>query len=186
MDLIFVLDSSGSVGSSNFITMKDFVTNVTANFEIGPDSTRVGVIRYASSASVVIPLGFYDNNDSLIDAVNDIAYTDGYTYTDQALALLLSEFNNTARVNQGIPSIAVVITDGKSTQPTLTIREAIAVNQDGITVYSFGIGYGVNTTELIAIAGNNTENVFHIKNFTESSFATQLQPLRTSTCKSKK
>lgn len=184
IDLIFVLDSSGSIGSSNYITMKEFVTDVISNFEIGSEATHVGVIRFASSASIVIPLGFYNNNDSLINAVNSIPYTGGSTRTYRALSLLHSAFG-TARVDQGIPRVAVITTDGRSSSFSLTSQEAKAVKDAGITAYSFGIGGGINMNELIAIAGNNTGNVFLIENFSASSFATQLQPLRTSTCTSK-
>ena len=56
LDIVFVLDASTSIGSSDFLEMKDFVKSIVSNFEIGADKTCVGVIRFASSASIVIPL----------------------------------------------------------------------------------------------------------------------------------
>uniref|UniRef100_A0A1X7UXZ0 VWFA domain-containing protein n=1 Tax=Amphimedon queenslandica TaxID=400682 RepID=A0A1X7UXZ0_AMPQE len=56
-DFIILLDASGSVGADNFEIMKNFVANMLSNFTIGPDDTRVGVISFASSPSIVIPLG---------------------------------------------------------------------------------------------------------------------------------
>ena len=51
-DIIFVLDSSGSIGSANFIAMKDFVKDVIGVFVVGPTQTQFGVIiyRYRSNA----------------------------------------------------------------------------------------------------------------------------------------
>ena len=43
IDLIFVLDSSGSVGSSNFRNVRIFVSNLVSQLEIGPDNTQVGL-----------------------------------------------------------------------------------------------------------------------------------------------
>ena len=41
MDLTFVVDSSSSIGKENFETVKNFVTGIVNNFDIGPDLTRV-------------------------------------------------------------------------------------------------------------------------------------------------
>ena len=41
MDLTFVVDSSSSIGKENFETVKNFVTGIVSNFDIGPDLTRV-------------------------------------------------------------------------------------------------------------------------------------------------
>ena len=66
------MDSSGSIGSANFDTMQNFVVNVIKNFEIRANSTRVGVIRYASSANIIIPLGSINNAEQLSTAINSI------------------------------------------------------------------------------------------------------------------
>ena len=183
LDIVIVLDASGSIGSSNFVTMKDFVNNIISKFEIGADKTRVGVIRYASSASIVIPLGSINNDLLLNTSITNIAYTSGGTATHLALNLLDTAFSN-ARTSQGVPRVAIVFTDGQSNYPSLTIRAAQAVHLTGIVVYSFGIGGGVNNDELNAIASSSS-NVFVISNFSPSQFATKLVPLQTSACTSK-
>ena len=178
-----MLDASGSIGSSNFVAMKDFVRRIVSNFEIGADKTRVGVIRYDSSASIVIPLGSINNASQLNNSITNVNYTDGGTATHLALNLLDTAFSN-ARTSQGVPQVAVAFTDGKSNSPSLTIQAAQAVHSTGIVVYSFGIGSGVNINELNAIASSSS-NVFVISNFSSSQFATKLLPLQTSTCTSK-
>ena len=44
--MIFVMDASGSVGSSNFQTMKSFVYDIVNSFDVGLDHVRVGVMSY--------------------------------------------------------------------------------------------------------------------------------------------
>ena len=183
LDIVFVLDASGSIGSSNFVRMKDFVKSVVSNFEIGADKTRVGVIRYASSASIVIPLGSINNALLLNTSIANINFTDGGTATHLALNLLDTSFSN-ARTSQGVPRIAIVFTDGQSDSSFLTIQAAQAVHSTGIVVYSFGIGNNVDINELNAIA-SSSNYVFVILNFSPSQFATKLLPLQTSTCTSK-
>ena len=45
-DIMFVLDESGSIGSVNYQSEKNFVAQVINNLVIGPDANRVGVITY--------------------------------------------------------------------------------------------------------------------------------------------
>ena len=182
LDIIFVLDASGSVGISHFVTMKSFVKTIISNFEIGANKTRVGVVRFASSASIVIPLGSINDASLLNTSITNIIYTSGGTATHLALNLLETAFSN-SRTSQGVPQVAIVFTDGQSNSQSLTAQAAQAVHDAGIVVYSFGIGGGVNLKELNTIA-SISNNVFVISNFSPSQFAAQLLPLQTTTCTS--
>ena len=183
LDIVFVLDASGSILENNFVTMKDFVKSIVSNFEIGADKTRVGVIRFATSASIVIPLGSINNASQLHTSITNIVYTTGKTFTDLALNLLDTAFSN-ARTSQGVPQVAIVFTDGQSTSPNSTFKAAQAVHSTSLIVYSFGIGKGIDINELNTIASSSS-NVFVISNFSAGQFATKLLPLQKATCTSK-
>ena len=178
-----MLDASGSIGSTNFVTMKNFVKTIISNFEIGTDKTRVGVIRFSSSASVVIPLGSINNASLLNTSITNIYYIGLGTATHLALNLLITAFNN-SRTSEGVPRVAIVFTDGQSNSPLLTARAAPLVHDADIVVYSFGIGSGVNLNELNIIA-SSSRNIFLISNFSPAQFAAKLLPLQTSACTSK-
>ena len=178
-----MLDASGSIGSSNFVTMKNFVKTIISNFEIGANKTRVGVIRFSSSASIVIALGSINNAGQLRSSITNIVYTSGGTATHLALNLLHTAFSN-ARSSQGVPRVAIVFTDGQSNSRSSTTRAAQLVYAAGIVVYSFGIGIGIDKTELNTIA-SSSNNVFVISNFSPTQFAAKLLPLQTSACTSK-
>ena len=178
-----MLDASGSIRSSNFVTMKNFVKSVISNFEIGADKTHVGVIRFASSASIVIPLGSINKASQLNTSITNISYTGGGTATHLALNLLITAFNN-SRTSEGVPRVAIVFTDGRSNSQSLTAQAAQLVHDTGIVVYSFGIGSGVHINVLNAIASSSS-NVFVISNFSPSQFANKLLPLQTTICTSK-
>ena len=181
---MFLLDSSGSIGSSNFVTMKNFTKNIVSNFDIGDNKTRIGIIEFASNASIILSLGSINDINQLSSFIDNIAYLyGGSTRTDLALNLLPTAFS-TARTSQGIPRVAVVFTDGYSNQPQLTITAAQAIHSTGITVYALGIGGGIHVNELNAIA-TSSNNVFLISNFSPSQFAAILLPLRVTACTSK-
>ena len=180
---MFVLDASGSVGSANFVTMKNFMKNVISNFNIGDHRTHVGIIRYATSASIILSLGSINNTNGLNTFIDNIVYTKGSTATHSALNLLSTAFN-TSRTDQGIPRVAIVFTGRKSNIAKLTAQAAQSVHTTGIIVYSIGIGNKIDENELNTIASSSS-NVFLISSFSADDFAALLLPLRTRTCTSK-
>ena len=48
MDLVFLIDSSRSVRSHEFETMRKFMIDILKTLDIGLDATRVGVVQYSS------------------------------------------------------------------------------------------------------------------------------------------
>lgn len=76
-DIVFVLDSSGSVGFDNFTVMKGFVKSIIQNLEIGPDQTKVGLITFSRYPSIRIRLGAYADKTSLLSAVDQVPYIPG-------------------------------------------------------------------------------------------------------------
>ena len=184
LDIVMILDSSRSIGISNFELMKSYIVNMLSGFTIGSDDTRVGVIRYSTRASIVIPLGSYNSNSQLSSAINSIEYIGGSTNTNLALNLLTTAFA-TARVDEGIPRVAIVFTDGQSSSLTATAQAARNVHNAGIYVYSFGIGSGISSTELTAIASSGQNNVFYVSSFSASNFQGVLKQLQVSACASK-
>ena len=62
--------------------------------------------------------------------------------------------------------IAIVITDGKSQSPSATAQEAQKLRDKGITVFSIGVGSGIQETELKAMATDpDNQHVFVVNNF---------------------
>lgn len=115
VDCVFLLDRSGSVGSANHNIALQFINSVISFFNIGLDSSRVGMAAYSSSSSIQFDLDRFTTSSRLQNAVEGVSYTGGSTNTPAALdhaRLLLNPANNRgARVNSlGIPKIAILIT----------------------------------------------------------------------------
>ena len=50
LELVFIVDSSGSVGKDNFVRyVKPFVRDLVGRFTIAPDATRVGLVLYSKA-----------------------------------------------------------------------------------------------------------------------------------------
>ena len=91
VDLVFLLDNSGSVGDSNFRKVKDFVKRVIDFFNIGREGTHVAVVTYDTDTHIEFTLTRYYTKNELRNAVDDIDYHGYLTYTGEAL--------NTVRTN---------------------------------------------------------------------------------------
>ena len=159
LDLYFVMDTSGSVGSSNFQLMKTFVYNIVDSFNVGSDSVRVGVMSYGSSNYYNFHLNTYSTKSSVLSAINNIPYRGGGTNTASALdgmrTVGFSTSNGARPTSQGIPRVGIVITDGKSSSYSATLTAANNVHNAGIIVFAIGIA-GANQNELNAIASQSS------------------------------
>ena len=171
---MFVIDTSGSIGSSNFQLIREFTANITTELIRSSPRTKFGVILFSSIAYIEFNLQAYDNLNSLLSAINQLPYNGGGTDTAEALTLLLSTAQNgTLGLRSDSSKVAIVITDGHSNSQSATISAAAALHASNIfDVYAVGVG-GADLTELESIA-SSPDFVF----FASSFNSTSLQQLR--------
>ena len=173
-DVVFVIDTSGSIGSSRFQLIREFTANITAKLIHYSPQSAVGVILFASYPYVRFNLQTYTNLNSLLSAINRLPYSGGGTDTDEALTLLLSTAQNGALgLRSNSSKVAIVITDGRSSSTSATLSTAAALHASNIfDVYAVGVG-GADLTELEGIA-SSPEFVF----FTSFFDSTSLQQIQ--------
>ena len=90
IDMVYVIDGSGSIGDDNFKRIKDFIQQLNKRFVIGTNDVRVGIQEYSSSSDFIYPvqLGEADKNgniDLLNGVVANMPYLKGGTLTGDAL-----------------------------------------------------------------------------------------------------
>uniref|UniRef100_A0A8C5QQ83 VWFA domain-containing protein n=1 Tax=Leptobrachium leishanense TaxID=445787 RepID=A0A8C5QQ83_9ANUR len=120
IDVLFVVDSSESIGYSNFQLAKEFIVKVIdrlsrdehVKFDSG--DSRVGVVQYShgnTQESVAMGDANIQSIGQLKEAVKNLKWIAGGTWTGEALAFtkdnLLKRFSSDKRV-------ALVLTDGHS------------------------------------------------------------------------
>jgi len=155
--VVFVLDTSGSIGNFRFQLFRDFVSGIATTLDIGLQESLVGVILFSTEASIQFSLVEHTDEASLLSAIDPgIPYKRGRTNTAEALRLLLSSARDgTMGLRNGRPHIAIVVTDGESNNRNATITAASKLHADGSfnQVYAVGVG-GANLTELRVIASD--------------------------------
>lgn len=170
IDLVFVLDTSGSIEADNFQLVREFVGNVTGALNIGPTRSQVAVILYSDGVELHFNLTMYDSPAALNDAIASIPYLGGGTNTAGALSFLQSSyFSGSLGIRDGYVHYAIVFTDGYSSNTNATIDAANSLHSNtDFQVYSVGVS-GAQNVELIAIA-TESSNVFLASSFAVDIF----------------
>ena len=166
-----MIDTSGSIGDDNFELIRQFTANVTTELINESPSSAIGVILFSVTAALQFDLRAYTSLNSLLSAIEQLPYSSGRrTNTHEALELLLSTAQNgDLRLRNNSLHSVIVITDGRSTDPSATISAANKLHTSNIIlfdVYSVGVG-GANLTELNRIA-SSPEFVFFTSSFNSS------------------
>ena len=85
IDLVFALDASGSVETSGFRQIKDFVKDIVNGFDIGVKDTHVGVLTFSEIGEVQIGLTDAFDKATLFDKIDNLNYPGYRTNTNDAL-----------------------------------------------------------------------------------------------------
>ncbi|XP_061661525.1 collagen alpha-1(XXI) chain-like [Syngnathoides biaculeatus] len=150
-DLVFIVDGSWSVGAGDFETAKQWLINITSQFDISSHYTQVAVIQYSDTHRLEIPLGKQQSAAELIQAIGGITYMGGNTQTGRAIKFAVDHvFATSQRASQVKNRIAVVVTDGKSQDDV--VDASIEARAQSITVFAVGVGSEITSSELVAIA----------------------------------
>lgn len=146
--------------------MLGFVKNMVNGMDISPTGTKVGVITYSDRTHLEFHLNAHNDKQSLDQAISGIRYISGGTNTADALKYARETSFQTVNGARGnAAKIAIVITDGKSTSSIATSAEAQRLRQQGVTVFSVGVG-AANKQELDAMATDpDNSHVFVVNNF---------------------
>ncbi|XDV40844.1 hypothetical protein PO909_009845 [Leuciscus waleckii] len=171
LELVFVIDSSESVGPENFEVIKDFVNTLIDRVSVSPEVTRVGVVLYSHINLVVTRIQDRLTRDEVKAAVRRMPYIGEGTYTGSGIRKA-NEIFRFAR--PGVKKVAVVITDGQTDhRDTVKLEDAVReAHSANITVFAIGVVnqsdpiYDDFKEELKSIASPPTEeHVFSIEDF---------------------
>jgi hypothetical protein len=155
IQLGFILDRSGSIGSSNWTTIVNGLSSAVQNNIplAGADTYEVSVVTFASTATINIANFLVTDAASRTNLANQIAaipFSAGGTAFGPAFTSMLDALNNTT-LGPDTMSYVNFATDGAESDPTAgqAARNAlIAAGVDNISIE--GIGTGAQAADLQA------------------------------------
>ncbi|NXG64693.1 COSA1 protein, partial [Hemiprocne comata] len=181
LELVFVIDSSESVGPDNFNIIRTFMKTIIDKVSANHPTTRIGIINFSHKVELVSSLKQYTTKEYLKSAVDKMPYLGEGTYTASAIQEATQLFQ---AARPAVRKVAVVVTDGQAdirdkVQLDTAVRKAHATN---IEMFVVGIvqrtdpHYDAFLKEMQLIATDpDEEHVYQIDDFiTLSALENQL------------
>uniref|UniRef100_A0A670Y0E3 Collagen type XIV alpha 1 chain n=1 Tax=Pseudonaja textilis TaxID=8673 RepID=A0A670Y0E3_PSETE len=164
-DLVFLVDGSWSIGDANFNKIIGFLySTVGALDKIGPDGTQVAIGQFSDDTRTEFKLNAYRSKETLLDAIQHIAYKGGNTKTGRAIKHAQQIlFTLESGTRKGIPKVLVVITDGRSQDDVNEVSREMQL--DGYSIFAIGVA-DADYAELVNIGSKPSDrHVFFVDDF---------------------
>ncbi|KAK7129319.1 hypothetical protein R3I94_017506 [Phoxinus phoxinus] len=156
-DVLFLLDSSGSVSSYEFSRMVDFLAELLLPFSLGADQVRVGLLQVGTDPHLEFGFDAYSSQQGLQAALERTKQLKGDTNTVDALLVARDQV-----LKQGVPGgarpdlprVLVWLTDG--VDPGEVREPMTRLREEGVAVLVVSTGHG-NYQVLREVASPPTE-----------------------------
>uniref|UniRef100_A0AC35TXK6 VWFA domain-containing protein n=1 Tax=Rhabditophanes sp. KR3021 TaxID=114890 RepID=A0AC35TXK6_9BILA len=157
MDLVFVVDESGSIGSNNFqLALNNLATMVDTSMTIGPldQDSHIGFVEFNDQAYLVFNLQQYLSNADVVSAIQGVGYTGGGTNIADGLDMAINQVFGGLGDRPDAPNAILLVTDGQdgNTDQVASLQQLAASRN--ITIYALGVGNQVDISELVAATGS--------------------------------
>ncbi|KAG5854714.1 hypothetical protein ANANG_G00040720 [Anguilla anguilla] len=171
IDIVFLMDGSGSVSNSDFGRMKTFVIKLIESL-LGRNS-KFAVMQYSAQFQTVFDFKTFKENSDWRGQINDIIQLSQTTHTPTAISKVVHElFVPESGSRPKAHKVLVVITDGETYGDNRPLQPVIAdAEAKGIKRYAIGVGRAFipnsqGLRELQIIASRPTaDHLFSVANF---------------------
>ena len=107
MDIAFVVDSSGSIGRTNWERMKRFLKALVSRLDVSPSAAHIAAIAYSNSPEVVMRFNSVQSTNQINQLLDGMRYQRGFTYTDKALLLADRDvFQSSTGMRSNVPKVS--------------------------------------------------------------------------------
>uniref|UniRef100_A0A3Q3KJQ6 Collagen type XXVIII alpha 1 chain n=1 Tax=Mastacembelus armatus TaxID=205130 RepID=A0A3Q3KJQ6_9TELE len=137
VELVFVIDSSESVGPENFELVKDFVNGLIDQMSVSQEAVRIGVVLYSHLDIVVVSLQQQSSQDDIKAAIRKMPYLGEGTFTGSAIHQA-SQLFQASRPH--VRKVAMVLTDGQADPRDVMQLEETATEAHTEEIEMFVIG----------------------------------------------
>lgn len=163
---MFLVDGSGSIGDENFNQVKLFLRSFVSGLTVASDKVRIGLAQFTDDTYQEFLLKDHDNVQEVLDQIAQLQYRQGGTYLGKGLSFLYTNYFNLAGGSQrNVPKIAIVITDGESSDEVAVPAQEL--RNIGVLIYAIGVGQ-YNEKQLRSVANKPASRfLFSIKNYKE-------------------
>lgn len=142
-DVLFLLDSSGSVSSYEHSRMLTFLSELLRPFSLGEDQVRVGLLQVGTQPRLEFGFDTYSTQSGLQEALRNTKPLRGDTNTVEALRLAKERVlrpGAAGGARAGLPRVLLWLTDG--VKPGDVIGPMAELQEEGVAVLVVSTGHG--------------------------------------------
>jgi len=149
LDMAFLVDSSSSVSPDDFTRAKNFANKVVSSSNVNPNGARISFLTFSSGIRPAFDFNKYSDPNQVSAAINSVSQDFGNTDTHLALGYAADTlFTSQAGSRFDSAKIAILLTDGASSDALLAERNADKLRKEGVTVFVIGVGNSTVPSEL--------------------------------------
>ncbi|XP_013420126.1 uncharacterized protein LOC106180641 [Lingula anatina] len=192
-NVMFLMDSSGSISDSEFAVSKEatqailsVVDFIPSSNAIASDKHKIGLVRFSSDANtkVIIKLGEHASFSKNNEEIGKVVKEGGLTNTKKGL--LLAQLQLGFRGGSARKQLIWMSTDGMSNEGGDPIDTANSLKGRGVTICVTAIGNSVNHAEIygmassVTVQGESRKCVFEVASYSAYDAAAQSARARAS------
>nr|XP_047914529.1 collagen alpha-3(VI) chain isoform X10 [Anser cygnoides] len=166
-DIIFLVDSSWSIGKEHFQLVREFLYDVVKALDVGGNDFRFALVQFSGNPHTEFQLNTYPSNQDVLSHIANMPYMGGGTKTGKGLEYLIENHLTKAagsRASEGIPQVIIVLTDGRS-QDDVALPSSV-LKSAHVNMFAVGVQDAVEG-ELKEIASEPFDtHLFNLENFT--------------------
>ncbi|XP_064371462.1 collagen alpha-3(VI) chain isoform X8 [Dromaius novaehollandiae] len=166
-DIIFLVDSSWSIGKEHFQLVREFLYDVVKALDVGGNDFRFALVQFSGNPHTEFQLNTYHSTQDVLAHIANMPYMGGGTKTGKGLEYLIEKHLTKAagsRASDGVAQVIIVLTDGRS-QDDVALPSSILKSAD-VNMFAIGVQDAVEG-ELKEIASEPFDmHLFNLENFT--------------------
>ncbi|XP_030181659.1 collagen alpha-3(VI) chain isoform X1 [Lynx canadensis] len=166
-DIIFLVDSSWSIGKEHFQLVREFLYDVIKSLAVGENDFRFALVQFNGNPHTEFLLNTYRTNQEVLSHISNMSYIGGSNQTGKGLEYVMQNHLTEAagsRASDGVPQVIVVLTGGHS-DDGLALPSAELKSAD-VNVFAIGVEDS-DEGALREIASEPLNmHVFNLENFT--------------------
>lgn len=166
-DIIFLVDSSWSLGKEHFQLVREFLYDVVKSLAVGDHDFRFALVKFNGNPHTEFLLNTYRSKQEVLSHIANMPFAGGSNQTGEGLEYVMQNHLTEAagsRARDGVPQVIVVLTDGRADH-RLALPPAQLASAD-LNVLAVGVERAEEAALRDIASEPGNPHVFNLENLT--------------------
>uniref|UniRef100_A0A8C3LXE5 Collagen alpha-3(VI) chain n=1 Tax=Chrysolophus pictus TaxID=9089 RepID=A0A8C3LXE5_CHRPC len=165
-DKVFLIDSSDSVRSDGLAHIRDFISRIVQQLDVGPNKVRIGVVQFSNNVFPEFYLKTHKSKNAVLQAIRRLRLRGGYPVNaGKALDYVVKNYfikSAGSRIEDGVPQHLVVILGDQSQDDVNRPANVIS----STSIQPLGVGARNVDRNQLQVITNDPGRVLVVQDFT--------------------